>query len=124
MKVLASPALPGSRRKPGKPGTLSDASIPASARLAPPHDASRASGASIIDVISHEHLLGPYFEGSSWDHWRAVLRAAYALPMTKRDLTLFREVAGDRAPPKHPLRERFCQGSRHCPLAEEGLGGL
>jgi hypothetical protein len=66
----------------------------------------------IIDLISDPLLLGPYFQGSSWDRWRAVLRAAFALPMTKRDRVLFAEVAGDRAPPKKPVRELVVVGGR------------
>jgi hypothetical protein len=29
--------------------------------------------------------FGPWFEGDSWASWRALLRAAYALPMSDAD---------------------------------------
>jgi hypothetical protein len=67
---------------------------------------------SILDFVDHEHLLGPHFEGPSWDRWRSVLKAAFALPMTERDRTLFAEVAGDRAPPTRPVRELACAVGR------------
>jgi hypothetical protein len=63
---------------------------------------------SPLDFLDDPNLLGPFFEGSSWDRWRAVLRAAFALPMSKQDKRLFHEVAGDRSLPKHPVRELVC----------------
>jgi len=60
---------------------------------------------SVIDFISDPNLLGPHFTGPSWDRWKAVLRAAFCLPMTERDLQLFREVAGDRSPPKRRVKQ-------------------
>src|SRR5947207_1239782 len=60
--------------------------------------------ANIIDIIDDPELLGPYFEGSSWNRWRAVLRAAFGLRLNRHDLNLLREVAGDRPPPKRPVR--------------------
>jgi hypothetical protein len=59
----------------------------------------------ILDTLDDAQLLGPYFEGASWDRWRACLKAAFGLPMTPEDLCLFAEVAGDRAPPGHSVRE-------------------
>jgi hypothetical protein len=66
------------------------------------------STASVIDFISDPSLLRSSFEGPSWDRWRAVLRAAFALPMSRRDRVLFAEVAADRAPPKHRVKELVC----------------
>ncbi len=60
---------------------------------------------SVIDFIDDPNLLGSSFTGDSWDRWRAVLRAAYALPMTAKDRRLFAEVAGDRAPPQRVVEE-------------------
>jgi hypothetical protein len=57
------------------------------------------------DFISDPSLLRSSFEGPSWDRWRAVLRAAFALPMSRHDRELFAEVAGDRAPPKRRVKE-------------------
>ena len=68
-----------------------------------PYAAQAAS--SIIDFISDPDLLRSSFEGPSWDRWRAVLKAAFALPMSKREVALFAEVAGGRAPPRRPVKE-------------------
>ncbi len=59
----------------------------------------------IADLITDRRLLGPFFAGSSWDRWRAVLKASYGLPLSDVELPLFKEVAGDRAPPLRPVRE-------------------
>jgi hypothetical protein len=67
---------------------------------------------SILDFLDSPQLLGPYFEGASWDRWRAVLRAAFALPMSDRDRELFAEVSGDRQPPRQPVRELVCAVGR------------
>jgi hypothetical protein len=64
----------------------------------------RVSQPTVIDFLDGRSLLGPHYAGVSWDRWRAVLRATFALPMTAGDLALFNEVAGGRAPPKKPVR--------------------
>jgi hypothetical protein len=68
------------------------------------------SGQSIdvIRFLSAPTLLGPHFAGPSWDRWRAVMRAAYALTMDDYDRQLFCEVSGGRAPPSHPVSELVC----------------
>jgi len=58
-------------------------------------------------AISPGGLLADYFVGPSWDRWRAVLKAAYAEPMSPRELELFREVA-ERDPPLSPVSELWC----------------
>jgi hypothetical protein len=75
-------------------------------RSAAPYSAQAA--ANVLDFISDPNLLRSSFDGPSWDRWRAVLRAAFALPMSRRDLALFAEVSGDRAPPRHRVRELVC----------------
>ena len=66
------------------------------------------STATIIDFLDDAELLRPSFEGESWSRWRAVLKAAFAPPMSAKDRKLFAEVAGDRAPPRHRVRELVC----------------
>jgi hypothetical protein len=56
-------------------------------------------------VINDAKLLGPYFAGSSWATWRAVLKAAYAEPLNDDELALFRSVAGERDPPTRRVKE-------------------
>lgn len=63
-----------------------------------------AASISILDALDDPALLGAAFVGPSWDTWRAILRATFALPMTERDLELFRAVA-ERDPPGRPVRE-------------------
>jgi hypothetical protein len=60
----------------------------------------------VIQAMGHKDLFGPYFRGASWDGWRTVLKAAYALPMTEKERGFFRTVA-ERDPPKKPVRERI-----------------
>jgi hypothetical protein len=60
---------------------------------------------NIIQAMDHPGLFGPYFRGTSWDGWKTVLKAAYALPMTAKELTFFRTIA-ERDPPAKPVRER------------------
>jgi hypothetical protein len=59
---------------------------------------------TVLDLMTDRHLLGPYFVGESWDRHRAVLKAAFALPLTATELELFTEVA-EREPPRSPVRE-------------------
>jgi hypothetical protein len=61
---------------------------------------------TIIDAINSPSLFRPWFEGSSWDRWRAVLRATYGLKLGKFDRKLFHEVA-ERDPPKERVREAW-----------------
>jgi hypothetical protein len=60
--------------------------------------------ATITAALDDPELLGEAFAGASWDTWRAVLRGAYALPMTDREIELFKTVA-EREPPTRQVRE-------------------
>jgi len=44
----------------------------------------------IVEALGDANLFGPWFSGPSWSTWRAVLRAAFHLPMDAEDLALFR----------------------------------
>jgi hypothetical protein len=59
---------------------------------------------NIVEAIDDPNLFGHWFSGLSWATWKAVLRAAFCLPMDADDLKLFRAVA-QRDPPKHRVRE-------------------
>jgi hypothetical protein len=63
-------------------------------------------------AIADPHLLGPSFRGSSWDTWRAILKAAFGEPLTPAELALFRAVAGDRSPPARRVRELWVIAGR------------
>jgi hypothetical protein len=60
--------------------------------------------ATPAQAITGTGLLAHAFLGASWDRWRAVLKAAYAEPLTDEELALFREVA-ERDPPVRQVRE-------------------
>lgn len=67
---------------------------------------------NVLDFISDPVYLGRAFDGPSWDRWRAVLRAAFYLPMSSRDLDLFAEVSGNRTPPTRRVKELVCAVGR------------
>lgn len=60
---------------------------------------------NVVEFIESPTFLTPFFVGGSWDTWKACLRALYALPMTRRDRTLFAAVSGARKPPRRPADE-------------------
>ena len=45
---------------------------------------------SIIDALDAPTLFQPFFAGPSWAMWRAVLKGAFAEPMTDEEIELFR----------------------------------
>jgi hypothetical protein len=53
----------------------------------------------IITMFDDERLFKPYFRGASWNGWRTVLKAIFALPMTEHERAFFRTIA-DREPPR------------------------
>ncbi len=59
---------------------------------------------NIVESMDHPGLFGPWFQGPSWNGWKAILKAAYALPMTGEEVAFFRSVA-ERDPPKRQVRE-------------------
>jgi hypothetical protein len=56
-------------------------------------------------------LLGAWFSGPSWDAWRAILRGAYALPMSAAERETFLELTG-REPPRHRVKELWILAGR------------
>ena len=62
---------------------------------------------SIVECMDDPRFFGDAFDGSSWDRWRAILRAAFCLPMSDSDRALFSEVA-ERDPPSTRIRELWC----------------
>jgi len=63
---------------------------------------------SIVEAMDDGELFEPWFRGASWDGWRAVLKAAFALPMSAEEVAFFRSIAGDRDPPRRRVRELWC----------------
>jgi hypothetical protein len=62
----------------------------------------------IITSLDDPKLFEPWFRGPSWDGWRTILKAAFAIPLNEAELEFFHSVAGDRDPPERPVRELWC----------------
>ena len=77
---------------------------------------------TIIDAMTDAECFGPSFEGESWNAWRAILKAAFAIPMTPAELTTFGELAGGRAPPKRRVRELWVAAGRRA--GKDGIASL
>lgn len=66
---------------------------------------------NIVEAMEHPRLFAPWFQGKSWARWKAILRAAYGLKMSRTDKKLFAEVA-ERNPPRKRVRELWIAASR------------
>ena len=60
---------------------------------------------SILDVMGSPNLFGRQFSQPSWDAWRVVLAALFALDMTDDQLALYQQHTGRGQPPTTPSRE-------------------
>lgn len=60
---------------------------------------------TIIDVMTGP--FGPFFAGTTWDAWRAFLKAIFALPMSDVDGDVVRRCTGRQALPTVPAREAW-----------------
>jgi hypothetical protein len=67
----------------------------------------KAPAIDIVAAMNDPALFEPWFSGKTWDGWRAVLKAAYALPMTAEEIEFFRTVA-ERDPPQRQVKELWC----------------
>src|SRR5277367_60825 len=69
--------------------------------------------ASIVSALRDPALFQPWFKGGSWNAWGAVLKAAFALPLTDGEAATFKALAGGRKPPTKRVRELWvCAGRR------------
>jgi hypothetical protein len=66
---------------------------------------------SIVSAMSDPRLFGRWFAGETWDAWRTILKAAFALPMGDDELAFFHTVA-ERSPPKKRVTELWVVGGR------------
>ena len=66
---------------------------------------------SIVAAMNSTLLFQPFFAGSSWDSWRIVLKAAFALPMSDSEREFFRTIA-ERDPPTSRVRELWIVAGR------------
>ncbi len=65
----------------------------------------------IVAAMNHPGMFAPWFPGTTWDNWRVILKAAFALPMTEDERAFLRTVA-EREPPMKPVRELWCVAGR------------
>jgi len=71
--------------------------------------------------LSDPAVLQPFFAGSGWDGWRAVLRAAFGERMTKAEKAFFHSVAS-REPPTARVKELWAIAGRRCGKDSIGSG--
>jgi hypothetical protein len=67
---------------------------------------------TIIQAMNDPDAFANWFVGPSWDPWKAVLKGAFALPMTGAELEVFGELAGGRSPPSKRVKQLFIIGGR------------
>jgi len=77
---------------------------------------------TIIQAMEHPGLFQNWFNGPSWDGWKAIKKAQYCLPMSEDEITFFRSVAGGRDPPKKRVRELWVCGGRR--LGKDSMASL
>ena len=65
----------------------------------------------IITAMEDPRFFQPWFAGPTWDGWRAVLKGAFALPMTQAETEFFHQVA-EREPPTKRVRELWIVAGR------------
>ena len=66
-----------------------------------------APAIDVVAAMNHPKLFAPWFPGETWDNWKTVLKAAFALPMSGDEVEFFQSIAGGRNPPKHRVRELY-----------------
>jgi hypothetical protein len=66
---------------------------------------------NLVDAMSDPDLFLRWYDGESWDGWKAVLRGAFGLAMTEKEKEFFRSVA-DREPPSKRVKEIWIAAGR------------
>jgi hypothetical protein len=67
---------------------------------------------SIIGCMDDPALYEPWFRGETWNGWKAILRAAFALPMTDEEEAFFTTVAERDPPSSAPAKELWISAGR------------
>jgi hypothetical protein len=60
---------------------------------------------TILDAMNDERLFAPFFKGESWDVWKAILAAIFALPLTDAQLAHYQQVSGRTVAPTSVAKE-------------------
>jgi hypothetical protein len=63
-------------------------------------------------LLDRRMLGGGFDDLSTWRTWLVILKAAFGLPLGKREREVFAMVAGNRAPPTQRVRETWCVAGR------------
>jgi hypothetical protein len=66
----------------------------------------------ITSTMTDPNLFGKWFAGGTWGVWQAILKAAYAIPMTDAEIKTFKSLAGSRNPPSRRVRELWVIAGR------------
>lgn len=66
----------------------------------------------IVEAMNDPELFGAWFAGESWNGWRAIIRAAFSLPMGDSDRVFFGNVAGTRNLPATRVKELWIAAGR------------
>jgi hypothetical protein len=66
---------------------------------------------NIVNAMENPALFQRWYDGASWAGWKAILRAAYNLPMSGQDREFFQAVA-DREPPPQRVKELWVAAGR------------
>lgn len=77
---------------------------------------------NILEFIDSGELTPGSFEGETWEAQRAVLAAAFALPMTAQQAELFAKLAGDRPAPERRVRELWVIAGRRSAKTNTSAG--
>ena len=65
-------------------------------------------GRTIIDAIKDEHLFASWFKDRDiWQSWFAFLAALFALPMTDKQMTIYKQCTARTDPPSAPASEAW-----------------
>jgi hypothetical protein len=86
---------------------------PSSARRSATARAAKAEqpAIDIVTAMNDPALFADWFKGESWNGWRAILKAAFCLPMSPDEVDFFRTVA-ERDPPQRRVKELWCAVGR------------
>ena len=62
---------------------------------------------SILDCINDDALFGRFFRACTWDAWRVFLGVLFGLPLSERQLDIYRKHTGRQTPPTSLLHEAW-----------------